>query len=337
MLTILARNVNEALPIAMMHLKESGIKRDSRNGPVIEYPGPVVTEYKCPEERVLFSPERDANPFFHLMEALWMLGGRNDVAFPARFAKQIRDYSDDGETLHGAYGYRWRRHFEEPLPSESKSFDQLPLIITELKRHPENRRLVLTMWDPVKDLCEEGLDFPCNTHVYFRFVDDYRGLQMTVCCRSNDVLWGAYGANAVHFSMLHEYVSALSGLPMGRMFQLSNSFHVYTEFGPWERCKDLLPTSCPYDQGSAIHELIVEEPKTWDRDLKLFFEAPYSNGFDNPFFHRCAKPMYAAHAAWRKKKDPDRYTTAREILTQTKGYEDWIRAGLEWLDRREAA
>jgi hypothetical protein len=41
---------------------------------------PVVTCYSAPTQRVLFSPMRDANPFFHLMEALWMLAGRDDVA-----------------------------------------------------------------------------------------------------------------------------------------------------------------------------------------------------------------------------------------------------------------
>ena len=40
-------------------------------------------------------------------------------------------------------------------------------------------------------------------------------LQMTVHCRSNDIIWGTYGANAVHFSILQEYVAARIGVDLG--------------------------------------------------------------------------------------------------------------------------
>ena len=63
------RNVHEALPRALQLLDREGIRRESRNGPVIQGP-PVATVYMHPWERVLFWPERDANPFFHLYESL---------------------------------------------------------------------------------------------------------------------------------------------------------------------------------------------------------------------------------------------------------------------------
>src|SRR4051812_36564006 len=69
---------------------------------------PVILTYEKPLERVLFNAARDANPFLHLYEALYMLAGRNDVAPLAYYAKQMRQYSDDGVTLNGSYGYRWR-------------------------------------------------------------------------------------------------------------------------------------------------------------------------------------------------------------------------------------
>ena len=74
-----ARNVHSALPSAIQMLLTSGVQRDSRNGPVLMMPDVVTTEYAKPEERVLFWPERDANPFLHLYESLWMLAGRNDI------------------------------------------------------------------------------------------------------------------------------------------------------------------------------------------------------------------------------------------------------------------
>ena len=66
MQVVKVKNVNQALPLGMTLLYEDGVLRQSRAGDVIEYPEAVATIYEKPRERVLFSPERDANPFFHL-------------------------------------------------------------------------------------------------------------------------------------------------------------------------------------------------------------------------------------------------------------------------------
>jgi hypothetical protein len=52
-------------------------------------------------------------------------------------------------------------------------------------------------------------------------------LDLTVCCRSNDAIWGAHGANAVHFSVLQEYLAARIGVGVGTMYQWSNNYHAY--------------------------------------------------------------------------------------------------------------
>lgn len=193
-----ARNVQDALLSGLPFLKFKGVKRSSRNGEVLVAEGPVTTEYARPRERVLLLPERDANPFFHLFESLWMLNGNEDVAPLVHYVKRMATFSDDGKIFHGAYGHRWQHHFH---------FDQLTLIIRALKANPDDRRCVLQMWDTIADLGWPKRDIPCNTQAYFS--RDYLGrLDMTVCCRSNDIIWGAYGANAVHFSMLQEFLAA---------------------------------------------------------------------------------------------------------------------------------
>ena len=89
MQVVKVKNVNIALPLGLTLLYEDGILRQSRAGDVIEYPEAVATVYEKPRERVLFSPERDANPFFHFMEGLWMLDGRNDVESIAHYVKRM--------------------------------------------------------------------------------------------------------------------------------------------------------------------------------------------------------------------------------------------------------
>ena len=105
MQVIKARNVHEALPRGLDLLGETGVLLDSRNGPMYEAPCPVTTVYQKPTERVMFWEHRNANPFFHFMEGLWMLAGKNDLKTMHHYAKSMKNYSDDNETLWGAYGF----------------------------------------------------------------------------------------------------------------------------------------------------------------------------------------------------------------------------------------
>lgn len=231
--TILARNVNGALREGLNAVSDSRRSKvqNSRNGIVQVLNGPAVIHTANPMERVLFNPVRNANPFFHLMESLWMLAGRNDLPWLAQYNRRMAEYSDDGgKTQPAAYGFRWREYF---------GYDQIDAVVEELRRDPGTRRCVLGMWNPggerdasilvgVSDLyaaINGSADVPCNTQCYFTIAD--MELHMAVTCRSNDLLWGAHGANAVHFSVLQEYIAAKVGVMVGTMTQFSWNYHLY--------------------------------------------------------------------------------------------------------------
>jgi thymidylate synthase len=312
----------------------------SRAGNVIVAPAPVTTIYAHPTERVLFWSERDANPFLHFFEALWMLGGRRDVAYLTNFVKRFADYSDDGQTLAGAYGYRWKKHWREgrsgDLPPEP--IDQIARVIALLKANPYSRRGVLTMFDPIEDLRmdESARDIPCNLNVMFGISygkrDEPNHLNIMTVARSHDAIWGAYGTNAVTFSMLQEYVAAHLGLMVGTFEQVSFNYHGYEDVfektyrGTLREPPDPLG---PYSAEEVAPYPMVTNPATWDRDLALFFEDPAAYGYDNPFFPQVAKPLWFAHKAYKKKDIPG----ALEIVSQCQA-SDWRRAATEWLRRR---
>jgi thymidylate synthase len=172
---------------------------------------------------MLFDIRRNANPYFHIMESIWMLAGRNDTAFVSLYAANMSDFSDDGETLNGAYGYRWRKHFNR---------NQIADVVELMKREPNTRRAVIAMWDGFTDgdSAFASKDIPCNTHIYFRIKGDK--LDMTVLNRSNDIVWGCYGANAVHMSVLQEFVALAIGVPVGSYTQVSNDWHIYQKHFP---------------------------------------------------------------------------------------------------------
>jgi len=229
-------DINQAYEQMQMVKGEFTDWEETRNGRAMAFQYPVLLHSPTPQRRVLFCPIRNANPFFHYMEAIWMLSGSENVDFPSYFAKNIKDYSDDGVTLHGAYGYRWKHHFE---------VDQIESVIYELATNPTSRRMVVAMWDPQVDLEKESKDIPCNTHLYFRVVQG--ALSMTVLNRSNDMVWGMLGANYVHFSILQEYMAEAAHLEIGAMYQFTNNLHVYQgwedKFGPmsdWYRANPVI-------------------------------------------------------------------------------------------------
>jgi len=336
----------------MTLLYEDGVLRESRAGDVIEYPEAVATVYENPRERVLFSPERDANPFFHFMEGLWMLDGRNDVESIAHYVKRMGKFSDNSKTLNGAYGHRWRSWFGR---------DQLLEVINRLSLFPEDRRVVLTMWDPENDFTciEEGAkDVPCNTHVYFKVRDDK--LHMTVCCRSNDMIWGAYGANAVHMSMLQEFIANALGVGVGTYTQISDSYHAYQDV--YANLLDKIPPvdvwnfhhvySDPYklETIDAYPQLLLSDHVSWLSTNEEFLKNVFNNPSDpealieksplskhsDPFFVNVAEPIAVSWEYYKVYKQLGIREEVQRAIDNLGSClaSDWRRACVEWLERK---
>lgn len=337
MFVIHAANVHHALDQGLQLLDRHGITRDSRNGPVVMAPGPVTTVYAFPCERVLHWAARDANPFFHLYESLWMLAGRKDITPLTKYSKNIANYSDDGLTQHAAYGYRWRHWMAET----GFNLDQLGHIAERLAKDPNDRRSVLQMWDPNLDLNKVGKDFPCNLSVTFQR-DTNGHLDMTVFNRSNDIIWGAYGANAVHFSMLQEYMATWIGCPVGKYNQISVNYHAYQEvLAPL--MKEWKTHGMPSDRYQTIRPLpmpssIEEVDRTVSQILHYADKDTMQFGHEPPMFGAWGSNLWLAlqaHEAFRDKDNPDRFRNAYAILDRGILC-DWNSAAREWLQRREA-
>lgn len=319
-----ANNVNDAYHEAIWQIRGNmAVTEDSRNGPVRVMKTPVTTTYMRPEQRVLFNQKRDANPVFHLIESIWMLAGRNDVDSLLPFNSGYGNYADNG-IVHGAYGYRWRYAF---------GFDQIQTIISILRKDQASRQAVMQMWDGGgnNDLEGRWKDRPCNTHIYF----DCRGgkLNMTVCCRSNDMVWGAYGANVVHFSMLQELIAWGVGVPMGVYRQFSNNFHVYTEL---PLVKDFLehpPMGLPEDAYNDVRSAQVMPMFHDGETVELFLEDCESLMNNGPvktdFMHMvsCLKAAYLARKA--------KVENWGSVLTPISPRNDWKIAFNEWVARRD--
>lgn len=333
------RNVNQALAVLKELTREEYLWRkvSPRGMETLEFRGTFITEYERPLERVLFSPARDANPFFHFMEALWILGGRRDVKFLHQYNSQMAQFSDDGKIFHAAYGHRLRQHFDR---------DQIWQVIYLLRKDPETRRAVMCIWDPDEDLNIQSKDIPCNDMVFFKLREGV--LDMTVANRSNDAVLGAYGANAVQFAFLQEFIAAAVNAQVGVYRQVSDSFHLYTSQPAWLAIRDDVSDKLDlYDGGGAapypifgpgnMSSIKTDMALEWLTQNNFFLEgqALPSNTMPLPFFEKVAKPI---RKAWSIYKQPsgsknERIDRAINELSHCMAH-DWRFACHAWLARR---
>jgi thymidylate synthase len=333
----MARNVNDAWHQALEIIEAIGVPESSRAGDVRVAPYPVVTVYYKPMERVIFDPVRDANPIFHLHESLWMLAGQRDATWLDQFVSDFSSrFAEPNGMMHGAYGFRWRGHFGE---------DQLDVVIGLLRINPKDRQAVIQMWDSRDDLGVPNLkDRPCNTQIYLRIMQPMEKsyedrmampslksmytpavLDMCVMCRSNDIVWGCYGANAVHFSILQEYLAARIGVRVGRLTQFSWNWHMY------DNTKHLADRQAADGWvGYPSSQLLVDDPDTIDTEIWSYINNPESAlDAKNSFLRYTAYPMWKANNLRKKGELKEALNVAIDIRAY-----DWQRATVAWLERR---
>jgi len=179
-------------------------------------------------------------------------------------------------------------------------------------------------------------------------IDDCWELDMTVLCRSNDVVWGCYGANAVHMSMVHEVLAQLSGMRTGRYTQFSNNWHAYTEVLDKVASRRLAPLSewDAYSRGevrplpifgstqkNSSREDMALEARVFLRDCESFCDErdtpaePVAT--NHTWFDHVAFPMQLAHVCLKSGDfaEAARYT-GRIRAT------DWRLAADQFIQRR---
>jgi thymidylate synthase len=174
-----------------------------------------------PTQRWIVSRSPALNPALALVEAVWILSGRNDAGLLNFFNPLLPKYAGVGETYHGAYGYRLRRQF---------GVDQLDRAYHALLHNPDSRQVVLQIWDPRADLpTKKGMaaaqDIPCNVGSFLKIRD--RKLEWLQMLRSNDIFLGV-PYNFIQFTTLQEVVAGWLGAEMGTYVHVSDSLHIYT-------------------------------------------------------------------------------------------------------------
>jgi hypothetical protein len=120
---------------------------------------------------VVTCPVRKVGRRFMAAEAAWIISGSNRLPAIEPYAKHLAEFSGDGLTLAGAYG--------PPF------VDQLPYVVDCLKRDPQSRQAVATLWRPRP---APDPDIPCT--IALQWLVRQGRLNCLATMRSSDMYLG---------------------------------------------------------------------------------------------------------------------------------------------------
>ncbi|WP_020178016.1 thymidylate synthase [Methylopila sp. M107] len=152
-------------------------------------------------------------------ELIWFLKGDTNVRYLQENGVTIWDeWADQNGDLGPVYGRQWRSW----AAPDGRTIDQFADVLTELKRNPSSRRLVISAWNPV-DLPDMALA-PCHCLFQF-FVADGR-LSCQLYQRSADVFLGV-PFNIASYALLTHLVAREAGLGVGDFVHTLGDAHLY--------------------------------------------------------------------------------------------------------------
>lgn len=151
-------------------------------------------------------------------EQIWFItGARKPADFLRDYTKIWDDFTNPGDVVTVAYGYRWRKHFGR---------DQLKRLIDLLQKEPSSRQGVIVTWDPSSD----GLggikrgNVPCPYTFTVNIIGGRLHLHNIV--RSNDVILGL-PHDVAGFALLQCILAQKLGVRPGVYTHSISNAHIY--------------------------------------------------------------------------------------------------------------
>lgn len=164
-----------------------------------------------PRNRLGYHPARRFSLPFAIGETIMLFADTNEIAPLARINRRMHQFSDDGKTTHGNYGFRIAKHIER--------------IVEKLQADPTTRQAILPIYAE-KDITAVSKDIPCTLAIHFLVRN--KKLDVIVTMRSNDFFWG-FPYDLFMFTSLQEVVANQLQIEVGTYRHQVSSLHVYTE------------------------------------------------------------------------------------------------------------
>jgi hypothetical protein len=263
-----------------------------------------------------------------LAEVLWILAGRDDVAFVKPFSRTISSFLPPGSlSFPDAYGPRIRR---------AGQVDQLSVVLETLRRDRATRRALMSFWMPAVDGGATAHAVPCNIAVDFKLRDD--GLRMTVFNRSNDLHIGVL-FNLVQFGMIGEVIAASLGVKLVRQTHITTSLHLYTMSPIHQRLSASGIKTIPvYSYVNALPvghldvEMIAQACRYVESGVSPYLDTELTS-FDKSPWLSGAVQLLNAHRAFEDGDGLDDFSVALALLGRAPRSDWWILAAENFMHR----
>ncbi len=154
-----------------------------------------------------------------IAEQVWFLSGaRKPEIFLRDYTKIWDVFTNPGDVVTVAYGYRWRKHFGR---------DQLGLLIELLEKEPSSRHAVVVTWDPAQDGLSlfKKKNVPCPYTFTVNIIGGRLHLHNIV--RSNDIILGA-PSDIAGFAFLQCVLAQRLGVKPGIYSHSISNAHIYS-------------------------------------------------------------------------------------------------------------
>jgi thymidylate synthase len=146
----------------------------------------------------------------------WFINGETNIQrFKDNGIKIWDAWADENGDLGPVYGHQLRNF-------NSEYYDQLAILINNLKEAPDSRRHIISLWNPLQ--LEEMALPPC--YLYFQFFVEGDELNMFVVQRSGDVLLGIPYDIAL-FAQIQLYIAEQAGYKASKLEVQIIDAHVY--------------------------------------------------------------------------------------------------------------
>ena len=215
----------------MRHVLEHGHKKTDRTGTgtisVFGYQMrfnlsdgfPLVTTKKCHLRSIIH-------------ELLWFLKGETNIGYLKDNGVSIWDeWATESGELGPVYGAQWRSW----QAADGSVIDQISQLISDIKRTPDSRRLIVSAWNPAllpdtsvspKENAAQGKQALPPCHTLFQFYVNDGKLSCQLYQRSADIFLGV-PFNIASYALLTLMVAQVCGLEPGDFVHTFGDAHLY--------------------------------------------------------------------------------------------------------------
>lgn len=168
-----------------------------------------------------------------IYELLWLISGETNIKYLVDHNVHIWDeWADENGDLGPVYGHQWRNW-------NSEGIDQLKDVIERIKKDSQDRRLIVSAWNP-SQIPQMKLP-PCHCFFQFDVTPDGK-LNCQLYQRSCDMFLGV-PFNIASYALLTMMVAQVCGLKPGEFVHTLGNAHIYNNH--FEQVKTQL-TRNPY-------------------------------------------------------------------------------------------